>query len=460
MVRWLRNNTHWDAAGGRNNTDGPACDSASFLQQSEALIPAEVRMISGCENEQSSADVLCGSTPGLPNPRGRAGGACTNAFLELLHQSTHKKMSFQQLLMQLRDKLNQKGHSQIPQLTSSRPLDLEETPFALIASPTGARRALLVGINYRGQEGELRGCHNDVYHMQDYLIQVQGFPPQDILVLMDDGKHHGPSREKIIRALRHLVAASQPGDAVFFHYSGHGGLLSPDFNSLKFKQSEYDQTLIPVDHAWSGQIRDFSLFHHFVQPMKTGVVVTCLMDCCHSGSVLDLPYSFRPTNTGGGSYVMSQHMSHMSNLAFLYLLAGGTLPYGVFDNVTEHLQSALGGSLGDYQGSMMEILNHDTAAADSEGNPGYVDADAGDLDDAGKDVGGTDIDTGDYDNVGSAADVRPHNINDDEDYYRDQFNDDQDYNDNAINELVDGEGCGDEGCGNLLAAFADCLNDR
>ena len=29
-----------------------------------------------------------------------------------------------------------------------------------------------------------------------------------------------------------------------------------------------------------------------VQPMKAGVTCTVLMDCCHSGTVLDLPYRF------------------------------------------------------------------------------------------------------------------------------------------------------------------------
>ena len=53
-----------------------------------------------------------------------------------------------------------------------------------------------------------------------------------------------------------------------------------------------DETLIPVDYVKAGQIRDDELFEKFIVPMKAGVTVTCLMDCCHSGTVLDLPYMF------------------------------------------------------------------------------------------------------------------------------------------------------------------------
>jgi len=54
----------------------------------------------------------------------------------------------------------------------------------------------------------------------------------------------------------------------------------------------YDETLIPVDFEKAGQIRDDELYRYFVTKFKEGVLVTSLMDCCHSGTVLDLPYKF------------------------------------------------------------------------------------------------------------------------------------------------------------------------
>jgi hypothetical protein len=183
-------------------------------------------------------------------------------------------------------------------------------------------------------------------------------------------------------------------------------LLSPDWNVFKANNKEYDETLYPVDHDRAGQIRDFSLFNHFVKPMAAGVMVTCVMDCCHSGSVLDLPYTFQPTGTG--TIRMRQSMGSLSNLAFLYILAGGLLPGG-FEDVTSNIEDVTGGNLEDYQGTGLEEMTNDTEAADF--TPDDVDtgdfagADAGDYDDASDfaDAG----DFGQPDNVVAGDDVSP-----------------------------------------------------
>ena len=43
----------------------------------------------------------------------------------------------------------------------------------------------------------------------------------------------------------------------------------------------YDETLIPVDFQKSGHIHDDDLLKILIHPMKEGVTMTCLMDCCH-----------------------------------------------------------------------------------------------------------------------------------------------------------------------------------
>lgn len=106
---------------------------------------------------------------------------------------------------------------------------------------------------------------------------------------MDDGRHHAPTRKNIEDAFRRITEYSNAGDVVFVHYSGHGGRVR-DLNGDE--DDGYDETLIPVDFRSAGQIVDDDILIMLVKPMKAGVNVTVLMDCCHSGTVLDLPYRF------------------------------------------------------------------------------------------------------------------------------------------------------------------------
>ena len=71
---------------------------------------------------------------------------------------------------------------------------------------------------------------------------------------------------------------------------GHGGRKK---DHSRDEADGYDETLIPVDFQTCGQFRDDFLFQHLVRPMQAGVFVTSIMDCCHSGTVLDLPYQFK-----------------------------------------------------------------------------------------------------------------------------------------------------------------------
>lgn len=45
---------------------------------------------------------------------------------------------------------------------------------------SGTRRAVIIGINYVGQQGELSGCHNDAKNMIEYIKDVHGFEDEDV----------------------------------------------------------------------------------------------------------------------------------------------------------------------------------------------------------------------------------------------------------------------------------------
>lgn len=117
-------------------------------------------------------------------------------------------------------------------------------------------------------------------NIKEFLTRVHGFNESEMLILMDDGKHHPPTRRNIEDAFSRITQYSNAGDVVFVHYSGHGGRV-PDLDGDE--DDGFDETLIPVDFRSSGQIIDDFILKILVKPMKEGVHVTVLMDCCHSG---------------------------------------------------------------------------------------------------------------------------------------------------------------------------------
>lgn len=80
----------------------------------------------------------------------------------------------------------------------------------------------MIGINYFGQKGQLRGCINDVKNVSTYLNQSFGYAREDMVVLTDDQQNpmSQPTKVNILRAMHWLVKDAQPNDSLFFHYSG------------------------------------------------------------------------------------------------------------------------------------------------------------------------------------------------------------------------------------------------
>lgn len=90
---------------------------------------------------------------------------------------------------------------------------------SLLTPGTGKRKALLIGINYKGQSGELRGCINDVHNVQKFLMEHHNYKAEDMVVLTDDSRNPRqlPTRANMIQAMQWLVHGAQPNDALFFH---------------------------------------------------------------------------------------------------------------------------------------------------------------------------------------------------------------------------------------------------
>lgn len=81
-----------------------------LVEKAKQYIPADVRLISGCKDEQTSADVSNVESFRLPDPAGKAGGACTSAMLQVLyadHQDTSEDLTFEEVILKIRDNLEE-----------------------------------------------------------------------------------------------------------------------------------------------------------------------------------------------------------------------------------------------------------------------------------------------------------------------------------------------------------------
>ncbi|TLD30402.1 hypothetical protein PspLS_02426 [Pyricularia sp. CBS 133598] len=156
---------------------------------------------------------------------------------------------------------------------------------------TGKRKALLIGINYFGQEGELRGCINDVRNLSNFLMEFYQYRREDMVLLTDDAQDpmSQPTKDNITRAMHWLVEGAQPNDSLFFHYSGHGG-QTEDLDGDE--DDGFDEVIYPVDFRANGHIVDDDMHLWMVQPLQAGVRLTAIFDSCHSGTALDLPYVY------------------------------------------------------------------------------------------------------------------------------------------------------------------------
>ena len=151
--------------------------------------------------------------------------------------------------------------------------------------------AVLFGINYVGfglDNGELRGCVNDVRNMARFLKEEARFDIVEQYTDEDDPAE--VTGCAIVERLTDLVRRTQRGDVdrVWVHYSGHGcGVRDRDGD----EDDGQDECILPVDYRTKGVITD-DILHRIVREFDPRAKVTMVFDCCHSGTIADLKYSY------------------------------------------------------------------------------------------------------------------------------------------------------------------------
>ena len=164
----------------------------------------------------------------------------------------------------------------------------------------GPKKSLLIGINYVGSQNQLKGCHTDVDNIAEYIsYRGYGNSRKSQVIMRDDDRTDPdgpfwPSGHNILAAMDWLVG--EPGCTCFLHYSGHGGQVE-DVDGNRYGTG-LDDTIVPVDFQERGQISSTLLHQHLVTNLAPRSTLFIIMDCCHSGSAVELPYVYRSDSDG------------------------------------------------------------------------------------------------------------------------------------------------------------------
>lgn len=166
------------------------------------------------------------------------------------------------------------------------------------------KRALIIGINYELDErNRLYGCVNDACNMEKRLRSMH--PDAEYRILVDgagdaatgtngaSGAESWPSRANILAGLAWLTSGLTGSDSIFLHYSGHGGLtVDRDMDEA----SGFDSCIFPISPQGKVEFIIDDELRRAIDAVPAGCTLTAVLDCCHSGSCLDLRYTMCPAD--------------------------------------------------------------------------------------------------------------------------------------------------------------------
>ncbi|MEG5060594.1 caspase family protein [Microcoleus sp. A2-C5] len=156
--------------------------------------------------------------------------------------------------------------------------------------------ALLIGIDYylpNRLYKNLKGAVRDINLVASYLSETLKIPSERIFRLTSPNpevaetiatKDPEPTYENIVAKFQAITEIAQPGEQVYIHYSGHGGRTTTIYPELK-GDDQLDEGIVPIDVGnESGRyLRDVELATLLKRMTDKGLIVTLVLDSCHSG---------------------------------------------------------------------------------------------------------------------------------------------------------------------------------
>jgi len=188
-----------------------------------------------------------------------------------------------------------------------------------LSSSQGLKRALLIGINYiEDSDNKLEGCINDVKNVKTQITKM--YPKcSEFRILTDDliKLNEKPTRQNIIDGINWLVKDLKAGENVYFHFSGHGGLT---VDLSKDEKSGMDSCIYPINGKNIEVILDDELKILLANKIPAGSKCFVVLDCCHSGSGLDLRFNVQCPSYG--KLTISQETKYEKTKGSVIFLSG------------------------------------------------------------------------------------------------------------------------------------------
>ena len=151
-------------------------------------------------------------------------------------------------------------------------------------------KAILFGINYvYTPSSRLRGCVNDVKNMGNYLSEKEHY---DVVKVYTDEEDETKTRgNSIINKIYKLALDSHRYKLkkAWIHFSGHGCGIDDRTGD---ESDGKDECILPSDYQKCGVITD-DLIKRVLRHFHKNTTVTCVFDCCHSGTIGDLKYVYK-----------------------------------------------------------------------------------------------------------------------------------------------------------------------
>jgi hypothetical protein len=193
-----------------------------------------------------------------------------------------------------------------------------DADLLLLNKPTSTptvrnKKALLIGINYKGTSSQLNGCINDINHVSDILTSKYAFKS---ITKITDETTQKPTRDVILASFAQFLASGNEGDLLFFSFSGHGSYTLDRNKDEKNGTSETgnDEMLIASDLKG---ILDDELKSLIQTNLKKNVTLFALFDCCFSGTVLDLKYQYLDSLANDASTVNNNDSETIGNVIMI-----------------------------------------------------------------------------------------------------------------------------------------------